>query len=67
MVQGSGVAISCDVGHRRGLDPSLLWLGCRPAAVAPICPLALKPSKTEGEKKKNQKAKKKKKKEEKKK
>ena len=38
MGQGSGVAISCDVGHRRGSDPALLWLW--PAAVAPIRPLA---------------------------
>ena len=38
MGRGSGVAVSCGVGHRRGLDPALLW--CRPAAVAPIRPLA---------------------------
>ena len=30
--QGSGVAVSCGVGHRGSLDPSLLWLWCRPAA-----------------------------------
>ena len=29
-------AMSCGVGHRRGLDPALLWLWRRPAAVAPI-------------------------------
>ena len=34
--QGSGVAVSCDVGHRYGSDPSWLW--CRPAAAAPIHP-----------------------------
>ena len=28
------------VGHRRGLDPVLLWLWCRSAAAAPIRPLA---------------------------
>ena len=28
------------VGRRRGLDPTLLWLWCRLAAVAPIRPLA---------------------------
>ena len=28
------------VGHRHGSDPSLLLLWCRPAAVAPIWPLA---------------------------
>ena len=33
---GSGVAMSCGVSHRCGLDPALLWLWCRSAAVAPI-------------------------------
>ena len=37
---GSGVAVSCGVGHRLGLDPGLLWLWHRPAAVVPIGPLA---------------------------
>ena len=37
---GSSVAMSCGVGHRRGLDPALLQLWCRPAAVALIQPLA---------------------------
>ena len=32
--------MSCGVGHRCGSDPMLLWLWCRPAAVAPIQPLA---------------------------
>ena len=41
--QGPGVAASCGVGHRRGLDPVLLWLWHRPAATAPIRPLAWKP------------------------
>ena len=31
-----GVAMSCGVDHRCSLDPVLLWLWCRPAAVAPI-------------------------------
>ena len=31
------------VGRRRGLDPVLLWLWCRLAAVAPIGPLAWEP------------------------
>ena len=31
---------SCGVGHRHGLDPVLLWLWRRPAATAPIRPLA---------------------------
>ena len=38
MGQGSGVAMSCGVGRRHGLDPELLWH--RLAAVAPIRPLA---------------------------
>ena len=42
-VKGSSVAVSCGVGHRHGLDPVLLWLLCRPAAAAPIRPLAWKP------------------------
>ena len=32
--------MSCGVGHRYGWDLALLWLWCRPAAVAPIEPLA---------------------------
>ena len=32
--------MSCGVGHRCGLDPMFLWLWCRPAAVAPIRPIA---------------------------
>ena len=34
--QGSGVAMSCGVGQRGGSDLALLWLRCRPAAVALI-------------------------------
>ena len=34
------VLLSCGVGHRHGLDPTLLWLWCRPAVVAPVRPLA---------------------------
>ena len=34
------MAVNCGVGHRRGLDLALLWLWHRPAAVAPIRPLA---------------------------
>ena len=33
-VKGSGVAVSCRVGPRQGLDPELLWLWCRSAAAA---------------------------------
>ena len=36
----SGVAMSCGVGRRCGLDPVLLWLWHRPAAIAPIRPVA---------------------------
>ena len=32
--------MSCGVGGRSGWDPELLWLWCRPAARAPIQPLA---------------------------
>jgi len=32
--------MSCGVGRRCGLDPSLLWLWRRPAAVALIAPIA---------------------------
>ena len=32
--------LGCGVGRRRGSDPVLLWLWCRPVAAAPIWPLA---------------------------
>ena len=32
--------MSCSVGCKRGWDPKLLWLWCRPAAVVLIPPLA---------------------------
>ena len=35
--------MTCGVGHRRGSDLALLWLLCRPAAVALIGPLAWEP------------------------
>ena len=37
---GSGIAMSCGVGHRHVSDPTLLWLWYRLAAVALIRPLA---------------------------
>ena len=42
---GSGIAMSCDVGGRLGSDLVLLWLWLwhRPAATAPIGPLAWEP------------------------
>ena len=43
------------VGCRHGLDPVLLWLGCRLAATAPICPLAWEPPYAVGAAIKNQK------------
>ena len=39
----SGIAVSCDVGCRRGSDPALLWLWRRPVATALIRPLAWEP------------------------
>ena len=35
--------MSCGVGGRCGSDPVLLWLWRRPAATAPIRPLAWEP------------------------
>ena len=35
--------MSCGIGHRCDSDPELLWLWYRPAAVAPIQPLAWEP------------------------
>ena len=43
MGQGSGVAVSCGVGCRLGSDLAWLWLWCRPAAIAPIRPMASEP------------------------
>ena len=39
--------MSCGVGRRRSMDLALLWL-CRPAATAPIRPLACEPPYAEG-------------------
>ena len=35
--------MSCGLGCRRSSDPALLWLWRRPAATAPIRPLAWEP------------------------
>ena len=43
MGEGSGIAVSCGVGRRRGLDLVLLWLWCRPVATVLIGPLAWEP------------------------
>ena len=40
LTQWIGFAMSSGVGHRCGSDLALLWLWCRPAAVATIPPLA---------------------------
>ena len=42
-IKGSSIAVSCGVGLRHSSDPALLWLWCRPAATAPIRPLAWEP------------------------
>ena len=34
--QRSGIAVSCAVGRKCGLDPQLPWLWCRPVATALI-------------------------------
>ena len=61
--QGSGIAMSCGVGHRHGLDPELLWLWCRPASTALIWSLAWEPPYVMGVALKRQKPKEKEKKE----
>ena len=56
--------MSCGIGCRLGSDPALLWLWHRPAAAAPIRPLAWEPPYAAGvalEKAKKKKKKKKKK------
>ena len=40
---GSGVAMNCGVSLGLGSDLVLLWLWCRPVAVAPIRPLPWEP------------------------
>ena len=53
--------MSCGAGRRRGSDLVLLWLWRRPAATAPITPLAWEPPYAEGAALKGQKKKKEKK------
>ena len=53
--------MSCGVGHRSGLAPTLLWLGCSPEAAAQIQPLAREPPDAEGVALKSKQRKKKKK------
>ena len=40
MGQGSGIAMSCGVGHSHSSDLALVWLWRRLAAAVPIQPLA---------------------------
>ena len=40
MDEASGIAVSCGVCRRRASDPTWLWLWCRPAAAAPVQPVA---------------------------
>ena len=56
---GSAIAMSCGVGQRYGMDPSLMWLWCRLTALAPIRPLALENPYAIGAAKKKKKKKKK--------
>lgn len=35
-VEDPGIDVSCDVGHKRGSDPAMIWLQCMPAATARI-------------------------------
>ena len=55
--------MSCGVGRRRGLDPTLLWLWHKSATVSPIGPLAWEPPCAVGGAPKRQKRQKKKKRE----
>ena len=50
--------MSCGIGHRHGLDPVLLWLWLRQAAIALIGPLAWEPPYAAGTALKRQKKKK---------
>ena len=51
--------MSCGVGQRRSLDLELLWLWCRPAAMALIRPLVWEPPYATGVALKRQKTRKK--------
>ena len=63
LIRGLAQWLSCGVGHRHGSDLVLLWHWHRPAATAPIRPLAWEPSYAAGVALKGQKTKKKRKKE----
>ena len=43
MGQGSSIVVRCGIGRRHGLDPTWLWLWCRPVASTPIQPVAWEP------------------------
>ena len=57
MGKGSGVAMSCGIGRRRGSVLALLGLWCSLAATAPIRPLAWEPPYVMGAAQKGQKTK----------
>ena len=57
MGQGSGVAMTCDVGLRQGSDLVFLWLWYMPAVAALIQPLAWALPYATGAKNKNKKEK----------
>ena len=61
MGKGSGIAVSCGVGHRHSSDPTWLWLWHGLVATAPIGPLAWEPPYVAGVALKSKKKKKKKK------
>ena len=48
MGRESSIGVRCGAGHRHSSDPTMLWLWCRPAAVALIPPLAWKLSYSAG-------------------
>ena len=48
-VKDLALNVNCGVGRKCDLDPAWLWLWCRPAAVAPLGPLAWEPPCAAGE------------------
>ena len=49
-VKGSGVAVTCGVGHRCSSNPAFLWLWYGPVSIALIRPLAWEKTKKKKEK-----------------
>ena len=52
-IKDPALPLNCGIGCRCGSDPMLLWLWCRPAAIALIRPLAWEPPYAEGSALKN--------------